>query len=543
LTRSDAAAKLHRGGINVNDEPSPARSRRHGDRWLFWGIVALACWYVWAADTYTVFDDEAFSCLRYTMPTGEMVAALWNGAEPDPPLYYLIENLWVRFFGVAPFALRGPSILFMLTGLILLHEAARLWFDEAVAKWTFVVAALHPAHLFFGFAARWYALMFCLVAALLCATARLAAPGGRTRTLAILWGLCAAAVCYTNYFGPVVVGLLWLASIWKSGDRRRWWLAAACAALLIAPWTPPFWRQLTAFPRAEFSPSAMLSIAARTASALTTGNLASPAAWWAWAPVETGSLIIAVLALRGEANTRRLMAVVAGTFLVGVASRTMIDKYVLCFSGPACAVAAATVRRSWYANGRVPARIATVMIAAGWLGCAVHWLTESYWSSMRWLDPFERVVRECEDEPQTPPVGDWVVTHPSARYYVACSFAIDPSRPWYVDPRTWRRYAASPAGDNDGVARPGPATPRSMLARIALRPPTLVLTVGTAGFADDADWRRLEGELNRFYDPVWDREFLDDPVAKWKNRLDPAFFHPTKRIGVRLWRRWDATPP
>lgn len=63
-------------------------------------LAAVGVWMFWAAGHFTVFDDEAFSCRRYVLPAGEMVSLLWHGVEPDPPLYYLLQNVWVRIFGV-----------------------------------------------------------------------------------------------------------------------------------------------------------------------------------------------------------------------------------------------------------------------------------------------------------------------------------------------------------------------------------------------------------------------------------------------------------
>ena len=40
-----------------------------------------------------------------------MVSALWHGVEPDPPLYYVLQNVAVRIWGVSPLGLRALSIL------------------------------------------------------------------------------------------------------------------------------------------------------------------------------------------------------------------------------------------------------------------------------------------------------------------------------------------------------------------------------------------------------------------------------------------------
>ena len=129
--------------------------------------IAAAAWFLFAANHYTVFDDEAFSCRLYAMPFADMLDAQWGGADPDPPVYYILQNRWVRILGVSPLALRGLSILSMLAALFTIRGAARAWFGDRAGFWAMLIAVCHPAHLFFGFAARWYALFLLLSTSLL----------------------------------------------------------------------------------------------------------------------------------------------------------------------------------------------------------------------------------------------------------------------------------------------------------------------------------------------------------------------------------------
>src|SRR5205807_2112107 len=93
-------------------------------------LLASGGWMFWAAGHYTVFDDEAFSCQRYVLPMGEMLRGLWHGIEPDPPLYYVLENLSVHVVGVSPVGLRILSIIMFLVGLVVMRAAATAWFDR-----------------------------------------------------------------------------------------------------------------------------------------------------------------------------------------------------------------------------------------------------------------------------------------------------------------------------------------------------------------------------------------------------------------------------
>lgn len=527
--------------------------------WLETGglLVLVGLFQTWAAGHYSVFDDEAFSCLRYTLPPGEMVSALWHGAEPDPPLYYLMQNLWVHWFGVGPLGLRSLSIVLFLAGLVALRAAARNWYGETMARWTLWIAALHPAHLFFGFAGRWYAAMFCATAVVLYVTScieRAASAGRPSRGWWMAWGVAAAVACYVNYFGPVVVGLIWLmmlrgretnAAPSAGEDARRYadgrsgggpihlrrygagrYLAAAVAVAMYSPWAPAFWRQVGTFPSVGGPWQESAASLARTLAALAAGNLASVRAWWVWLPLAAAFAALVVTALRHWQMVRRPAMVALGCLLAGTLTRVMIDKYVLAFSGIVCLAAVRAVTMSHAARERLLPRVVLVGLAIGWLGCGVNLVTQKNWSSLRWLDPFEDVVMANLGAADAPAVGDWVVTHPAARYYVAMAQAKTPGV-WRVDAAKWRAC----------IEQRGPMRPEQMLERLKDVGPERVLTIRTAGFADDADWARLEEALGEKYTLERERGYLADPDAALKDRIDPRYAHPAWRIAVQIWKR------
>lgn len=512
--------------------PTVQRSRHH---LILLGAVGV--WMFWAAGHFTVFDDEAFSCRRYVLPAGDMVSALWHGVEPDPPLYYLLQNSWVRVFGVGPVGLRSLSIALFLVGLLFLREAAAFWHGERVARATLVIAAIHPAHLFFGFAGRWYSAMFCAVAILLWLTARIAKSATPTIWSAVGWAVAAAAVCYANYFGPVVVGLCWIAGVREKRDARIWIPGILAAALLYAPWMPPFWHQLTAFPQLGDGWQGCARTAGRTLMALSAGNLASPGAWWVWAPMAIFGVCFAALMVAGRRIVASLLLVVGGCFVAGVLSRTMIDKYVMTFSGPACVLAAALLvgESKDGAKSRLGSlrRTATIALALAWGGCAVNLTREMNWSSLRWLDPFKLVIEESAKNPRSPTSpDDWVMTHPSARYYFALHAIERRGDATLIRPDVWREHGGDPGKADADV----PATPQSTIARLATKPPERLLVIRTAGFSDDANWQRLDEELTARYQLEWDKAYLPDPDAAMKDRIDPRYQHPSERIRAELWR-------
>jgi hypothetical protein len=527
--------------------------------------VPLGAWFFRAAGHYTVFDDEAFSCLRYTMPPGEMVRALWAGVEPDPPLYYAMENLWVHAFGVGPVGLRSLSILLFLAGLLVMHRAGTAWFGGRVGNLTLLLCAIHPAHLLLGFAARWYSAMFLAVALLMWASAPPradeAVSGSRGESSAgrlFGWSLCAAAACYTNYFGPVIVAFAWMVCVARAGSRRGWLLAGAGAMALYAPWLPAFWRQATSFPRLGGGAGDYASTVARSLAALLAGPLAGPRAWWVWAPMAGFCVAAVILLVHRRREVRPLAVIVAGCLLAGVATRTMIDKYVMTFSGPACMLAAsllATGRRATGGAGEVlPAGgpvggrgaltagslrwMACLGLGLAWAGCGLNLVRERHWSSLRWLDPFEAAVRRVME--WKVPTEQWVATHPSARYYAALARLEREGKP--ATAANWVHIASFPPLHACGCGQ-YLRTPGLMLKQPGGRELPAIVTIESAGFADAADWRTLHAIMAPNYHMVAEQDWLEDPDAGLKDRLDPSYHHPRHRITARLWKPREGETP
>ncbi|MCZ6816818.1 MAG: glycosyltransferase family 39 protein [Planctomycetota bacterium] len=521
------------------------------DRWTLSTLVIVGVFMFWAAGRYTVFDDEANSCRRYVLPVGEMVSALWKGVEPDPPLYYLLQNRWVRLFGVGPLGLRSMSILFFLAGVVTVRAAAESWFDAPTGRSAMLIAALHPAHLFFGFAGRWYAMMFCLVAALLFVTGRLYRGRGGRRSGMIAWTAIATAVCYTNYFGPVVVGLVWLVAIADAVRTKRMWrgwvIAAAAVIALYSPWGPPFVFELTRFPEVGGSWFAYVATAGRTGLALLTGNLASVRALWAWAPMSVFAIAAGALLVRHWRTVWPIAVIVVGCLVAGIASLSMKDKYIMTFTAPVCILAAALLvfglRKNAGRGNKSITRVATAALIVGWAGCAVNLVTQNHWSSLRWLDPFEEATREVHRTLASDPDLVLVVTHPSAWYYLGCLGAIeqgvDGRQGWRRIPaERWRRAEQSGPGPLP-ITNVQACKPQDILP--AVRDGSAVVerwvTIETAEYAGDPAWSEFRQHLEAAFESVAVKSYLEDADAALKDRLDPRFKHPRKRIVVRHWVR------
>ena len=69
--------------------------------------------------------DEATTALVARMDLSDFFTKFMP-ADFHPPLYYLVVNLWSRFFGYSEIALRMPSVIFGVLTVCVVYVIAKL---------------------------------------------------------------------------------------------------------------------------------------------------------------------------------------------------------------------------------------------------------------------------------------------------------------------------------------------------------------------------------------------------------------------------------
>lgn len=177
---------------------------------------------------YAAFDDPPAG------PSRVVRAVLLS--DTSPPLYYLLLNAWTRVLGPSDPALRAFSVWWTLASLPFAWLVGRR-LGGSFAGWSAcLLLAFAPVAFFYSLEGRMYAMVGCLVLALIWLTLRLA-DADRPTAVQALWVAGGAAGLLTHYFFAFVwaacVGwLLWTATPW----RRRVALLTAATVGLVAPW-------------------------------------------------------------------------------------------------------------------------------------------------------------------------------------------------------------------------------------------------------------------------------------------------------------------
>ncbi|MFQ3568532.1 MAG: glycosyltransferase family 39 protein [Aggregatilineales bacterium] len=217
----------------------------------------------------SLWFDEGWSAYAAAQPNLIEAAA---ADATNPPLYYLLLHVWVRFLGESEFALRLFSLIAGLLALALAGKMARALFEGRAAVLTLSLGALSPLLWWAAREARMYTLLALLVAICALAWHRLLRRAGFGWWLT-LW-LAQLALLYAHNTGPVLV--IWLNAVtllaWAARRQGalhpepRRWIAGQAAVLLL--WLPYFFTRFLTLGEANAAVFSPPELSGRTLLAL-----------------------------------------------------------------------------------------------------------------------------------------------------------------------------------------------------------------------------------------------------------------------------------
>jgi len=205
--------------------------------------------------TRSLWIDEAISLDIAARGPAEIVR-LSRTAEPHPPGYYLLLWGWQLAFGHTPATGRTLSLLFGLGTVLLTGILGGQFFGPATGLFAAALVALHPFQIFASNEIRMYPLLATLELGATLVLAK-ALERGERLTLWLTYGILAAAVAYTSYYGLLVLAGHAVA-IWAVLRGYAAWrgpvVGFAVALACYAPWLPSFVPSITSNPLPWRSP-------------------------------------------------------------------------------------------------------------------------------------------------------------------------------------------------------------------------------------------------------------------------------------------------
>lgn len=183
---------------------------------------------------YNLDLDEVFSVEAARGTLAQTVSVALH--DVHPPLYYLLLHAWIKMFGTSELSVRTLSILAALLFLLTTWRLASRLLPAWLAGFVLFVCATSPLFVYYGQQARPYAFiavfstlsLFLLLRAHDC-------PSSHTRSL--LYGLCCAALMYTQYLAVLLLVPQFISLLLSSPRRHARTLVYGFAGTaLVGPW-------------------------------------------------------------------------------------------------------------------------------------------------------------------------------------------------------------------------------------------------------------------------------------------------------------------
>ena len=156
--------------------------------------------------------------------------------SPNPPLYYVLMNLWVKFFGTSEFALRSPSLIFSFLSIIFIFKLTKELFNEKVGIVSALLLSIWPYSINYAQEARMYALLWLLGILSFLFFYRFSRDNKISDLFSyIIFTVLSVYTSYTGWIFIIIQNILFF-SFFNAKQSKRWLLAQLIIILLYLPW-------------------------------------------------------------------------------------------------------------------------------------------------------------------------------------------------------------------------------------------------------------------------------------------------------------------
>ncbi len=160
---------------------------------------------IYRLDASSMWSDEGLSLYRAQLPLAEVFENTItvdgiDTRDTNPPLYFLLLNLWRRAAGDSVFALRYFGVLAGVLAVPLLYVLGQLAYNRPLGLVAAALLALSPFAVWMSQELRNYGLLLSLNLLTVYGLFRFLLGDGRRRWL-ILWVTAGLLGAYSHYFG------------------------------------------------------------------------------------------------------------------------------------------------------------------------------------------------------------------------------------------------------------------------------------------------------------------------------------------------------
>jgi hypothetical protein len=484
------------------------------------GIALIA-----SNSNFTVVSDETSILGAAVQPVRAMLAQLWSGVNQhgNPPLYDILLHFWLRWTGGAFEALRVPSILFFLGGLLMLARAAGRLGGPSSARAVAWLGALWPFGFHYGRLAAWYAFSFFLVSGLTLVYLR-CLENQRFGRWALFF-LFAVALLWTNYFGWAILGCLAIDQILRyrgaepSASPANLIQTAALLCVAFLPLFTAFRNELRGGFDFHHRPLAVLANAVFSVYSLFVSESVAPWHWFLSIPAALGILAcVGLVVTCVPKNSRRFLFYGAFLITVMALSGILLTRRLLVVSPWILLPVGVAMGTNKPFQLRLGLPVALLMIGGiGWFGI----YTRHYYSELRFLEPWPKIAEDAATKIQSG--ATLIGNNPSFFFYLTYILHVpEGSMPW--------KFAGLLP---DQVRHPRVKSPEEWLASGHSVGPTMIWVRGEADRQTNESMEAAALELGRACGTQTSRLMMRDPGYEWKKRLFPEMDEPVWRVEIR----------
>lgn len=270
---------------------------------------------VYDLEGQSLWSDEGLTLYRARLPLGEVLAnhIVIDGVvtrDTNPPLYFLLVNVWRTAAGESVFALRYIGVIAGVLSVPVLYRLGSAAFkNQWVGLGAAWLLAISPFHVWQSQELRNYGLLILLNLISVYGLFRFAYRRGRAGYWLAVWAVGSLLGVYTHYFALFVFAytLFFLVVFSLRGRPKHVWLGLVAMAAVAVPAVLFALNRFRAGPQIDFYPVPLLTILNHIASAFSVGITPSltHSGWRVW-PVMALAGVGLVAAVR-----RRPPAVVA----------------------------------------------------------------------------------------------------------------------------------------------------------------------------------------------------------------------------------------
>ncbi|MBP6641357.1 MAG: glycosyltransferase family 39 protein [Bacteroidia bacterium] len=160
--------------------------------------------------------DEPFTLFWAQRPVGDILELAKN--ENNPPLHFLIEHIWIRFFGIGPFSVRFPSLIFSSLCAATVFHVGQRHFGWVAGVGASLLFTFSTEQIYYSHEARTYALLSLLVALSIGSFLQIMDEPRRIRPYLLL-GIWNILLIYSHFLGIWVL-LIQAACVLAVQERR-----------------------------------------------------------------------------------------------------------------------------------------------------------------------------------------------------------------------------------------------------------------------------------------------------------------------------------